>query len=143
MPNIIMCDPKGGALKTDTLISDTSHYTINTIFRNGNIPLLYQDCIIIWNIKGDALQTSGTVTVKMGMTVVQNGIIVANGSVAKQASSKTEPDSAVPGTSGWSNGTFIQIENGKISATNATSAYVGIGNTVDVIQIPYNIGWNV
>ncbi len=41
-------------------------------------------------------------------------------------------------------GNFIKISDGNIKAdTTLGSYYVAAGNIIEIVQIPYNIGWNV
>ena len=130
----------GGNTYTLTTYTVASNTSINAVINSAAIPLVSQNEVLIWNIKGTHQQGSGTVAGKMGISVVQNGVEVNNSGMYKRSASVTAPDSMVASTtnSNWT----ISVSNGKYS-TSGTTFNVGGGNTVDFIQIPYNIGWYV
>lgn len=138
MPNnIIMADVPSG-MKITSITTTSAEIKDNIV--DANIPLLADNEIIIWNIKGTVQQRGGTVAVKCGFAIVQNGSIVPNCQAVKEMKSISAPDSSIP-SSNWSNRNVVSVENGFITST--AFLYVGVGNTIDIIQIPYDIGWNV
>ena len=134
----------GGDTYKKTTYTVASTASINTALRNANIHLVTQDEILIWNIKGTHIQSSGSVGGKWGIIFVQNGEVVSSygtgtSSYYQRMSSVEAPDSSAPGAaSSWT----PTVTNGFYHATG-TTFHVGGGNTIDFIQIPYKIGWNV
>lgn len=122
-----------------TLASSTS---INTAINNAAISLVSQNEVLLWNVKGTRQQGSGSIGGKMGITVVQNGVAVSNSGMFKKSASVTAPDSMTPNTGNPGNAT-ISIEDGKYKAGTGAFFNVGKTNTVEFIQIPYNVGWYV
>ena len=135
----------GGNSFTKTTYTIASETVFNTAFNNANIPLVSQDEILIWNVKGTHQQSAGSMGAKWGIMVAQGGsrIPTSNNSTAsfyQRLNTVAAPDSATPGNaSTWT----PDIENGYYKAPTGTSFYVGTGNTIEFIQIPYNIDWNV
>lgn len=140
----IQAIPSGGGGNQYTFSSYTlaANSSINTAINNANIPLVSQNEVLLWNIKGTQQQGSGTVGAKMGITVVQNGAAVSNSGMYKKSASITAPDSMTPNTGNPGNFT-ISIVDGKYKAGTSAAFYVGKTNTVEFIQIPYNVGWYV
>lgn len=107
----------------------------------AHIPLLAQNEILIWNIRGNVRQSMGTTCGKMGILTVQAGQSVEYARAYKRMAEITAPDSAVPAP-GWPDNP-VSVENGYYTAGDTTTFFVGVGNVIDFIQIPYNVGWNV
>lgn len=129
----------GGGMKITSYT--TTNGGFNTDFNNAAISPISDNEILIWNIRGTVRQSSGSVGGKFGFVVVQNGRVVTNSNVYKRMASVVAPDSATP-ASGWQDFSPY-ISNGKYLMGTGTAFYVGVGNVIDFIQIPYNIGWNV
>lgn len=121
----------------------TTSEKVNVEFNNASITPTASDEILIWNIRGTVKQGSGTVGGKMGVVVLQNGSVVNMAGGYKRMASITAPDDSTP-TSSWTNDSiFTTIQDGKYHAGTGNVFYLGVGNTIDFIQIPYNIGWAV
>ena len=124
----------------------TSYTCTSNIFNENvnraHIPLLANDEILIWNIRGNVKQSLGSIGGKMGIIVTQNGQVVSGSSGFKRMANVAAPDTATP-AAGWSDGSMMWIIDGYYNAGTGTTFGVGVGNVIDFIQIPYNIGWNV
>lgn len=124
----------------------TSYTCTSTSFNENvnaaHIPLLAQNEILIWNIRGDVRQGAGSVGGKMGIIVTQNGRVVSASGGYKRMANVVAPDAAAP-AAGWVDGSMIWIVDGYYNTGTGTTFAVGVGNVIDFIQIPYNIGWNV
>ena len=116
--------------------------TINVAINAANIPLVWQNEVLIWNIKGTHQQGSGSVSGKMGIAVVQGGVLIGNACGYKQATAVAAPDDMVP-RNAWVNGAapVQSIVDGHYYAGTGNNFNVGGGNTIEFIQIPYNMGW--
>lgn len=116
--------------------------TINVAINDANIPLAWQNEVLIWNIKGTHQQGIGTAAGKMGIVVVQGGVIIGNACGNKRATAVTAPDNMLPANT-WVNGAtpFQAIVDGHYHATSSNTFNIGGGNIIDFIQIPYNMGW--
>lgn len=114
---------------------------INENVNRAHIPLLANDEILIWNIRGNVKQSLGSIGGKMGIIVTQNGQVVSGSGGYKRMANVAAPDTATPAT-GWSDGSMMWIIDGYYNAGTGTTFGVGVGNVIDFIQIPYNIGWN-
>ena len=120
-----------------------SNDSVNAGLNALAVPQLSENEILIINIKGSHLQGSGNVGVKFQIDVVQGGDIIINASGHKNMSTKTEPDNATPSNT-WGNGRwYTEVVDGKYHCTASTIGYVGAGNTIECLQISYNVGWNV
>ena len=135
----LMALGNGGDGMKITSITTTSGSLKDNIV-DANIPLLTDNEIIIWNIKGTVRQSTGSVAVKCGFAIVQNGSIVSDCRTGKDMNSVSAPDSSTP-SSTWNDRNIVSVTSGFITST--TNLYVGVGNTIDIIQIPYDIGWDV
>ena len=115
--------------------------SINAAITNAQIPLKYQNEILIWNVTGTNQQAGGSISGKWGFQVVQNGAPVQYGGWYQRAFSIAPPDSMTP------NNSFqvfnIKIVDGVFVAPGGTTFNVGAGNVVEFVQIPYNINWGV
>lgn len=120
----------------------TTSGSVNVNINKAAISPIANDEILIWNIRGTRKQSAGSVGGKMGVAVLQNGIVIANSSGYKRMKSVEAPDDAVPAST-WNGDDFIYIQDGKYYTGTGPTFNVGAGNTIDFIQIPYNIGWNV
>ncbi len=129
----------GGGMKITSYTTTSGDF--NTDFNNAVISPIAENEILIWNIRGTVQQFGGTAGAKFGVVVLQNGRVVTNSSAYKRMESVVAPDSATPANS-WSD-FYTTISNGKYSMGSGTVFYVGVGNVIDFVQIPYNIGWNV
>lgn len=128
----------GNAKITSYTCTDSS---FNKNVNRAHIPLSANDEILIWNIRGDVMQSVGSVGGKMGIIVTQNGQVVSGSSGYKRMEDIAAPDTAAP-AAGWSDGSMMCIIDGYYNAGTGTTFGVGVGNVIDFIQIPYNIGWN-
>lgn len=118
--------------------------TLGQTFADANLELIADNEILLWNIKGDSRQGGGTVGVKFGIVVVQNRILVTNASARKDMASIAAPNLALPSSSwitSYSGGVYVS--GGKYTTGGSPLAIIGVGNTIDFIQIPYDVGWNV
>lgn len=129
----------GNAKITSYTCTSTS---FNENVNRAHIPLSANDEILIWNIRGDVRQSIGSVGGKMGIIVTQNGRVVSGSGGYKRMANVAGPDTATP-AAGWADGSMIWIVDGYYYAGTGTTFAVGVGNVIDFIQIPYNIGWNV
>ena len=118
--------------------------TLGQTFADANLELIADNEILLWNIKGDSKQAGGSVGVKFGIIVVQNRRRVENASARKDMASVVAPNLALPSSS-WitSYGGGVYVSGGKYTTGGSDLAYIGVGNTIDFIQIPYDVGWNV
>ena len=121
----------------------TTGYSVNAEFNKAAISPTAPNEILIWNIRGTVNQGSGTVGGKMGIVVLQDGSIIPSSSGYKRMANVTAPDDSSPSSTWTNGGVFYSIQEGKYYAGTGSTFYVGVGNTIDFIQIPYNIGWNV
>lgn len=124
-----------------TLVSQT---TWNSMMTSVSLSPRTLNEVVIWNVRGTNVQTSGTVTGKMGITVTQNGKVVSNANGRKQANSVSAPDS-LQAPSGWQTASALTVDTstGKYKGPSSNPFTIAKGNTVDFLQIPYNIGWYV
>lgn len=129
----------GGNAKITSYTCTSASFNENV--NRAHIPLLANDEILIWNIRGNVMQSVGSVGGKMGIIVTQNGQVVSGSSGYKRMENIAAPDTAAP-AAGWSDGSMMWIINGYYDAGTGTTFCVGVGNVIDFIQIPYNIGWN-
>ena len=132
----------GGNQYTFSSYTLAANASINTAINNAEISLVSQNEVLIYNVKGTQQQGSGSVGGKMGITVVQNGAAVSNSGMYKRSASITAPDLMTPNTGNPTNVT-ISVVDGKYHAGTGTIFMVGKTNTVEFIQIPYNVGWYV
>lgn len=118
--------------------------TLGQTFADANLELIADNEILLWNIKGDSMQGGGTIGVKFGIVVVQNRLRVENTSAQKQMASIAAPNLALPSSS-WNTayGGGVIVSGGKYTTGGSSIASIGVGNTIDFIQIPYDVGWNV
>lgn len=130
----------GGNAKITSYTCTDGSFNVNVTA--AHIPLLAQNEILIWNIRGDVRQSIGSVGGKMGIIVTQNGRVVSASSGYKRMANVVAPNAAAP-ANGWADGSMIWITDGYYDAGTGATFGVGIGNVIDFIQIPYNIGWNV
>lgn len=137
--NIITFKKDGYRISTYTLASQLD---IKAAITAAHIPLLAQDEVLILNIKGTNTQTSGSVTGKFNIVVVQDGVAISNASGQKRASAKSAPDSATPNSS-WTNGYVAYVQDGYYYNSGNSMYFVAAGNTLEFIQIPYDVGWSV
>ena len=135
----------GGNTYTFTSYTAASNTNFRSMFNAAQLPLAYEDEFLIWNIKGTATQSSGSAMGKCGIVCVQNGVVVGNFSTYKGCANVTAPDSATPATRAWSSMySDYAITDGKyVSNAGSVVFFIGGGNTIEFVQIPYNIGWNV
>lgn len=119
----------------------TTNGSVNVEFNNAAISPTAPNEILIWNIRGTVKQGYGTVGGKMGIVVLQDGSVVPDSGGYKRMANVTAPDDSSP-SSVWANGgVFYSIQEGKYYAGTGSTFYVGVGNTIDFIQIPYKMGW--
>ena len=130
----------GGNAKITSYTCTCNDFNENV--NRAHIPLSANDEILIWNIRGDVMQSVGSVGGKMGIIVTQNGQVVSGSSGYKRMEDIAAPDTAAP-AAGWSDGSMMWIIDGYYNAGTGTTFGVGVGNVIDFIRIPYNIGWNV
>lgn len=118
--------------------------SLGQTFTDANLELIADNEILLWNIKGDSRQSGGTVGLKFGIVVVQNRLRVENASARKDMASIVAPNLALPSSS-WISayGGGVSVSNGKYTTSGSPIAFIGAGNTIDFIQIPYDVGWNV
>jgi hypothetical protein len=121
----------------------TTAGSVNAEFNNAAISPTAPNEILIWNIRGTVNQGIGTVGGKMGIVVLQDGSVVNMAGGYRRMASITAPDDSTPASSWANDSIFTTIQDGKYHAGTGNVFYVGIGNTIDFIQIPYNIGWAV
>lgn len=117
--------------------------TLGQTFADANLELIADNEILLWNIKGDS-RPNATVGLKFGIVVVQNRIRVENASARKDMASIVAPNLALPSSS-WitAYGGGVTVSGGKYTTGGSPIAVIGVGNTIDFIQIPYDVGWNV
>lgn len=130
----------GGNAKITSYTCTNNSFNVNVTA--AHIPLFAQNEILIWNIRGDVRQSFGSIGGKMGIIVTQNGQVVSGSGGYKRMANVVAPDAAAPGA-GWADGSMMWITDGYYNAGTGTTFGVGVGNVIDFIQIPYNIGWNV
>jgi hypothetical protein len=121
----------------------TTNGSVNVEFNNAAISPTAPNEILIWNIRGTVKQGAGSVGGKMGIVVLQDGSVVNMAGGYRRIANITAPDDSTPASSWANDSIFTTIQDGKYHAGTGNFFYVGIGNTIDFIQIPYNIGWNV
>jgi hypothetical protein len=136
----LMLSPvSAGELYTKTSYTAASNTNFAAVVAAVNIPVAHQNEILIWNVRGANKQSSGSITGKWGFTITQNGGGVNNGRWYQRATSVVAPDNASPASSLTAGGAWVQ--DGHYYAGASAIFIIAGGNTVDFIQIPYNIGW--
>lgn len=119
----------------------TTNGSVNVEFNNAAISPTAPNEILIWNIRGTVNQGPGTVGGKMGIVVLQDGSVVHMAGGYKRMANVTAPDDSSPSSTWQNGGVFSSIQEGKYYAGTGNAFYVGVGNTIDFIQIPYKMGW--
>lgn len=119
----------------------TTAGSVNADFNNAAISPTAPNEILIWNIRGTVRQGSGSVGGKMGIVVLQDGSVVSMAGGHKRMANVTAPDDSSPSSTWTNDSVFYSIREGKYYAGTGTTFFVGVGNTIDFIQIPYKMGW--
>lgn len=136
----------GGNTFTKSTFTIASATSFRVFFTSAlQIAPTAQNEILIWNIKGTGVQSGGSVATKYGVVVTQNGAVVTNSAVSKRSASVVAPDSMTPSSS-WTNDTALVIVDGYYTnnlPSNNPGFNIGGGNTFEVLQIPYDIGWYI